>query len=148
MARFTFPGPYAVKVIDKDGLLAFFSFVDEETELQYRDWRLLEGENGPYIKSPTGKPYEDKNGKKQYPEYVKAAFDKEGKKRPKGNQFFADLFEAVMEEFENRKQGGGKPRSSNAAPSRSAKGAFVPRSRVSADTAFSSGLNDDDDLPF
>lgn len=142
-------GKSAMRVIDKKNLLAFFDFHDDETGLMYRDFKLMNGKNGMFVGSPTGEPYEDKNGDTKYPEYVSATYDpdEKNKRHPAADEFFKGLSEAAQAEYEKLSDGStdddeddrparSSKKKSGAGPvSRSA-----PRSRKEEE--------EDDDLPF
>jgi hypothetical protein len=151
MARFTFPGQYAMRVIDKDQLLAFFTFVDTETGLEYRDWKLMTGSNGRYVGSPTGKPYKDKEGKDQYPKFVREAYDVESKKRVQaGVEWFAALLEAAEAEYEQRSAGGSGGSTGRSTNRSSGKGSYTrpAASKMKYEDMFATDGDGDDDLPF
>jgi hypothetical protein len=151
MSRFTIAtrkgGKTAMRVIDKKNLLAFFDFQDNDTGLMYRDFKLMNGKNGPWVGSPTGEPYEDKNGDTKYPEYVSAIYDPDEKnsRNPAGDEFFKGVAEVALEEYEKLSDGSTdddedaprkpKKKKSGTGPVRSA-----PRSRTEDE--------EEDELPF
>lgn len=150
MSRFTIAerkgGKSAMRVINKKNLLAFFDFQDNDTGLLYRDFKLMNGKNGVFVGSPTGEPYEDKNGDTQYPKYVDAIYDgdEKNKRNPAGDDFFKGVAEVAQEEYDKLSDGASEEDERPARSSKKKSGAgpvrSAPRSRSTED--------EDDDLPF
>lgn len=142
MARFRFPPRFGMRVRNDGNTLAFFNFVDTETMLEFKDWKLMNGSNGMFVSAPTGKPYVNGEGKKIFPPYVAVAF--EGKTRsPKGDQWIKELTEAAVAEY-NQTNGSDAPVTS---PRKSGSGVFEPSGGKKATYDASFGA-EDDDLPF
>lgn len=102
MGRFFIP-ENRIRVQNEGTLLAFFSFVDNDTGLEYQDWRLIDGKNGPFAASPSGKPYTPKGSDKAvYPSLVQPSWDKEAKnnRNPKGVAFMTALTTAAYEAYQ------------------------------------------------
>ena len=77
-------------------LLAYFTFVDNETGLEYSNWRLVTGSNGVFVSSPF-ETYDNPEKGPQYYNYVKAAYDTkaENNRNAKGDKYIKDLAEAA-----------------------------------------------------
>ena len=88
MGRFDFSGEYAIRPIEGSGkLLAAIDFLDTETGLIYRDFRLFDSVNGRFMKSE--QRLHEKNGEVRRIPYVQAA---------KENQTGRDWFDALSVE--------------------------------------------------
>ncbi len=94
---------------NRETLLAFFTFVDNETKLEYSNWRLLNGSNGPFVGSPSESYDHPQKGMQYYP-YVRPAYDanEETKRSPKGDAFMKEVMEADFAFYES-KSGGTTP---------------------------------------
>ena len=105
MARFFIPEKF-FRVQKRDTLLAFFSFVDNETGLEYTNWRLLQGTKGPFVGAPS-ETYDHPTKGKQYYPYVRPAYDstREDKRNPKGDAFMQELTEAVWAVYDKKSAG-------------------------------------------
>ena len=143
-SRFAFPGKNALRIKEQKHLLAYFNFVDLSTGLEYRDFRLLNGQNGAFVAGPF-RTYEDKDGETRYSDFVRPAFDAESSERNEvGVAFFAELTEAALEEFERVKAEGGSGTQSRTSGSKSGakkSGRGPVRQPAGHD-------DDDEDLPF
>lgn len=94
------------RVRDDGTLLAYFSFVDNETGLEYSNWRLVTGKEGVFVSSPF-ESYDHKEKGMQYYNYVKPAYDSKADKNrnPKGVAFMTELSK-VAHAFYQTKQSG------------------------------------------
>lgn len=147
MARFTFPGKLAMRVQNGEGKVkAYFNFIDTETGLEYKDWKLMDGENGMFVSAPTGKPYQKEGqAKPVYPPYIMVAFDTNKQKMKAGLNWVAELKDAAIEEYEGRIAGNSRA----AAPTarKSGAGAFPNRGgKMDYEKMFPQ--DDESELPF
>ena len=131
---------YRLRVMNKENLLAYFDFVDQDNGLEYQDWQLMKGKNGLFVSAPGKKPYENKDKKTIYPKYVAPAYDgaAETKRSPSGEKFFADVLAAaktVYDLLNTDEQPAARAKKSGAGP--------LP-STVPDDL----GPDESDDLPF
>lgn len=80
----------------KTKLLAFFTWVDNDTGLEYSNWRLVEGKNGLFVSSPC-EQYDHPEKGPQFYNYVKAAYDKtaENNRNAKGDELIAQVLVAA-----------------------------------------------------
>jgi DNA-binding cell septation regulator SpoVG len=102
-SRFTFRGEYDMRLLDSSGsMLAFFNFQDTELGLEFKDFKLFEGKNGVFVKSPS-RSYEDAEGEEKYSEYVRAMYDSDEKAFDEvGTAYFEEVAEAAYAEYERR----------------------------------------------
>lgn len=106
--RFYFP-ERLFRIRDDGNLMAFFTFVDNTTGLEYSNWRLMSGVNGIFISSPAqAKDPKDGTPVKYY-NYVKAAYDSktENKRNAKGDQYLQSLAEAAHTVYQRLQNGAG-----------------------------------------
>lgn len=103
--RFYFPEKF-FRVRDTGTLMAYFSFVDNETGLEYSNWRLVSGNQGNFVSSPF-ETYEHPTEGTKYYNFVKTAYDKkqDSKRSPKGDAYLQDLADAAYA-FYQKLQGG------------------------------------------
>ena len=99
--RFKIEGQYSMRVVKKKNLLAFFSFVDTETGIEYFDWRLMKGANGIFI-GPPNRSYE-KDGETKWSDYIRIAYKNGSEGGPKA---FDAITRAALETFNDA---GGQP---------------------------------------
>lgn len=120
------------RVIQSGSLLAGFTFVDNETGLEYNDWKLVQGPTGPFVSSPSRK-YEHQ-GQTKYSNFVQAAYDKtqDNNQSPKGRSYLDELNEVVIAKYNAAKNAGGGS----------------ARGPVTSGAAVGGGDTDTDDLPF
>jgi hypothetical protein len=168
MSRFTITkranGQSSLRVMtlqNAPNLRAFFDYQDNESGLTLRDWKLMTGVNGPFVNSPTGKPYKGPDGADVHPKLVQATYDASAssKRSPAGDAYFQELCDVAVAEFEAqggsiepaRRAGGGQGRGQGrggGTPSGQGRSA-VPKTRTNDFEDFPGSLNDeDDDLPF
>lgn len=88
-SRFQFPEKYALRVIDKNGLLASFSIIDRELGITFNDMRLIEGKNGVFVAS-AAREYEPKGGGKKYINYIAPLYDFDSKTTDENGQAYFD----------------------------------------------------------
>jgi len=102
-SRFYFPDRFT-RLMDRETLLMFFTFVDNDTGLEYSNWRLLSGSNGHFVASPSEAFDHPQKGMQYYP-YVRAAYDAqaESKRSAKGDAFMTALTQAAYEQYEKMK---------------------------------------------
>lgn len=107
-----------VRPANKPGAtLAFFDFVDTQTGVEYRDFVLLKGSNGTFVKSPF-KEFEGRDGPARMP-FVRAERDNE-----LGQQWFDEVcVEAETALVTSAKDSVFKPVTN---PTTSGKGAVAP----------------------
>lgn len=68
---FTFPPKFAMRLNTagtNKSTLAYFNVVNNETGLEFRDVRLIEGKDGRFVAAPF-RTYEDKDGKTQFSDF-------------------------------------------------------------------------------
>lgn len=114
----------SLRIIHKNSLLAFFNFVDTETGLEYKDWKLMAGKHGNFVGSPCAPSYENKEGRTIYPPYIQPAYDPEteSKRNAKGEEFCKAILLVAQAEYD--KLSGGSvsdrpaPKRSGAGPTR------------------------------
>ena len=97
-ARFTFPGKYAMR-LNKKGkgkTRAYFTVVDNKLGVEFRDMRLIEGEDGFFVAAPF-RTYEDGDGDTQYFDYFRAAYDTDNETKDENGMAW---FEAICEAAE------------------------------------------------
>jgi DNA-binding cell septation regulator SpoVG len=143
--RFKIEGQYSMKVVKKKSLLAFFSFVDTETGLEYFDWRLMKGTNGVFI-GPPSRSYE-KDGETRYSDYIRIT-DKN--KNEDGKEWFAEVTAAALKKFKALDDSDEDEDEEEERPARRAT-AGAGASRSSARGAAKNppiGEDDDDEVPF
>jgi hypothetical protein len=144
MSRFYFPGESAVRINRGEGsTIAYFSVVDMETGVEYRDMRLMEGgRDGHFVKGPYRQYTVNGETKPRFSDYVRAAYDESaGAWNKAGQKWFAELMKAALAEYNRRLNG-------NAAPSTPAPAAQSNRPASPA-AALAKELDDGDwDLPF
>jgi hypothetical protein len=149
MARFSFPGQYSMKVLNKKSLLAFFTFVDRETGLEFKDWRLQKRNDGSgfFVTSPDDKYFDKKENKDKYIPYVRVALTKEKERCEKGEEFMAELCQAALAEYRRRGDGSdGAEEKDPPRSSRSSSGGKSSGGKMDYEKMFPA--DDDDDLPF
>lgn len=115
--RFYFPD-VRFRVIQKGTLLAGFTFVDNETGLEYNDFKLIQGPNGTFVSGPS-REYQDREGNTKYSNHVQPAYDKsqENKQSPKGREYFDALHNAVQQKYQQKlNNSGGGQQSSGRGP--------------------------------
>lgn len=96
-SRFKIPREYGMRVMHgKEPLLAFFNFIDTELGLEFTDWRLIDGQNGVFVASPS-REYTNKAGEKKYTNYIYAA--SQGKDED-GRAWLDELAEVAEEVWE------------------------------------------------
>lgn len=102
MSRFYIPEKF-FRPQNKNNLLAFFSFVDNETGLEYSNWRLIQGSNGHFVGSPSERYEHPEKGMQYYP-HVRPAYDPnaENNRNKKGEKYMQALAEAVYEVYEKK----------------------------------------------
>lgn len=106
---------------DKDKLMGYFNFVDTQTGLEFRDFRLINGAEGVFAAGPF-RTYEGADNKQKFSDYVRIAYDTEAKQRDEvGNAFFEELAEAAHNQYQNTEADAPAPRK-GAAPAKSARG--------------------------
>lgn len=120
MNRFYFPDIF-FNVRNSGNLLAFFSFVDNETGLEYSNWRLVQGANGVFVSSPFQTYQPEGATEPKYYNFVKPAYDKnaESKRNAKGSEFFDALCDAAKAYYDRKTDGavsGGPPASTGRGP--------------------------------
>lgn len=79
MARFKFPKKYAMRLNEgakNKNTLAYFTIIDTELGLEFRDVQLKTGKNGVFVSSPF-RSYEDKEGETKYVNFWRASYDEE-----------------------------------------------------------------------
>lgn len=148
--RFQFPEKYAMRLVEKPGgkVLAYFTIIDTEIGIEFRDVRLMKGSNGVFVASPF-RDYE-KNGKKQYSDFWRAAWDEQSSERSeRGVAYLEEMTEAAKELYERLSSGSGD--SESAAPRRG-KAAAAPAKRSARGPVKPPVVDEDDDeepdLPF
>src|SRR5690606_35156655 len=103
------------RVWDKNPV-ATFSFVDNESGLEYRDFKLFKrADGGFFVKSPNARSYEDKQGNQKFIQAVRAAYV-DGEYDEVGVQWFDDLAEAAFTVYAAKVKE--EKRSSRSAPSK------------------------------
>lgn len=94
--RFKFDGDRAMRVMKKGSLLAFFNFTDRELGIQFMDWRLINGKNGPFV-GPPAREYE-KDGERKFSDYIRVA---DNNKNDDGKEWMEALAKAAYKHFES-----------------------------------------------
>lgn len=125
--RFFFPEKF-FRIHDKKNILAFFTFVDNTTGMEYHNWRIVQGSNGTFVGSPFD-VYDPKDGSKvKYYDHVRPAYDpkQDNKRAVKGEEFVKALHDAAYAMYERKK------------------GAVTSGAPASG----AGPVDDDDDLPF
>lgn len=109
MARFIFPGKYAMRPMKGKGkkkskVLAYFNVVDTKIGIEFRDVRLIEGENGVFVGAPF-RTYE-KNNETKYSDYWRAAYDEDTEARNEtGVAYLEEMAEAAYEKYRESAEG-------------------------------------------
>lgn len=140
-------------------LLAYFDFLDTDTGLEYRGWRLFEGARGTFVKSPA-RPYPNRNGETKYEDFVTPIYNrKTGEFSQQGQDYLADVAAEALrayeagefeESFNRRESGSREGRDNRSRQSNSRAGNHETRSGRGPRTP-SEGrrpARDMDDLPF
>jgi hypothetical protein len=108
-ARFIFPGEYDFRLVKpskggkggkkKSTLLAYFNVRDTQLGIEFRDMRLIEGENGVFVGSAF-RTYENGKGETKYSNYVQAAWDEDTDARDEnGVAYFEGIAEAAYAKY-------------------------------------------------
>jgi DNA-binding cell septation regulator SpoVG len=141
--RFQFPGKYAMRPVKngKGNVLAYFTTVDTEIGIEFRDVRLIEGKNGVFVAAPF-RSYE-KDGKTEYSDFWRAAYDVDAEARDeRGVKYVEEMAQAAFAKYQEAMGGeasaprGSDRGASSSAPSgarRSGRGPVNRPSGVSAD---------------
>ena len=84
------------RVRDDGNLMAFFTWVDNETGFEYSNWRLVNGQNGVFVSSPFEK-YDHPEKGTQFYTYVRPAYDAkaDNKRNAKGEALIQQVCEAA-----------------------------------------------------
>jgi len=105
-----------MRVHNNKNLLAFFTFIDTATGLEYRDFKLCTGKNGIYVSSPS-QSYE-KDNETKYVNQVQAAYDPDAQynRNPKGVEFMEKLAEAAYAVYQSKGAGASQAEASARGP--------------------------------
>ena len=90
--RFDFSADFAIVPLAEGNTLAFLNFVDNESGLRYRDFKLVKGKNGPFVVSSQRQT--TKAGKTLWVNAVEAV-----KGNTKGESFFAGILEDAVDAY-------------------------------------------------
>jgi DNA-binding cell septation regulator SpoVG len=114
--RFFFPD-IRFRVVQKGTLLASFTFVDNETGLEYNDFKLIQAAGGTFVSAPS-REYVTREGQKKYSNYIQAAYDAAAEKNqnPKGTAFMQALTDAAIQKYQAKLNGGGQAVASGRGP--------------------------------
>lgn len=124
---FIFDGAYAMRVVDKGNIMAYFTTVFTPLGMEFRDVRLIKGKNGAFVAAPF-RSYES-NGETKYADFWRPAYDKANNARnADGVAFVEAMAEAAMAEYNARKGGSQSAGSSSkpAAARKSGRGPVAP----------------------
>lgn len=99
-SRFYFPEKF-FRPQNKGTILAFFTFVDNETGLEYSSFRLVNGQKGVFVSSPSEK-YQD-----NYYNHVRPAYDHkaEDNRNAVGKEYMQALTDAAYEFYQKKQDG-------------------------------------------
>ena len=102
--RVYIPGAPMFRVRDTNNLMAYFTWVDNETGLEYSNWRLVRGQNGVFVSSPF-ESYEHPEKGMQYYNYVRPAYDSkaENKRNSKGEELIAEVLRMAEAKYHELK---------------------------------------------
>lgn len=102
--RVYIPGAPMFRVRDDGNLMAFFTWVDNTTGLEYSNWRLTNGQNGVFVSSPFEK-YDHPEKGMQFYNYVRPAYDakEETKRNAKGIALLAEVQKAAEDMYHSIK---------------------------------------------
>lgn len=112
MSRFHFPGESAIRINRGEGsTIAYFSVVDLETGVEYRDMRLMEGgRDGHFVKGPYRKYTVNGETQPRFSDYVRAAYDESAAAwNQAGQKWFAELAKVALAEYNRRVNGNAAP---------------------------------------
>jgi DNA-binding cell septation regulator SpoVG len=89
-----------MRLADGDGkLLAYFTIIDTELGITFRDFRLLNGSNGVFVTSPY-RSY-DKDGETKYVQFVEPAYDEQEEARSEaGTAYFDEMAQVAYARYE------------------------------------------------
>ena len=137
---FIFDGQYAMRVVDKDNIMAYYTTTFTPLGMEFRDVRLLKGKNGAFVAAPF-RSYES-NGETKYADFWRPAYDKANNARnADGVAFVEAMAEAAMAEYDRRKNGGSSASSaSKPAARKSGRGPVAPVVAGGEDEDDGSGL--------
>lgn len=125
---FIFDGQYAMRVVDKGNIMAYFTTTFTPLGLELRDVRLLKGKNGAFVAAPF-RSYES-NGETKYADFWRPAYDKDNNARnADGVAFVEAMAAAAMAEYERRKGGSSGSAGSSSKPAaarKSGRGPLAP----------------------
>lgn len=106
--RFRFPEKYAMRVVNKAGskVLAYFTIIDNEIGIEFRDVRLMKGSKGNFVAAPF-RDYE-KDGQKKYADFWRPAWNEEAEERDeRGVAYVEEMLRAAQELYDSISSGEG-----------------------------------------
>jgi hypothetical protein len=124
MSRFVFPAKYAMRLNTSDknkSTLAYFTIIDLETGIEFRDCQLKARKDGGHFVSAPFRSYEQ-DGETKYVNFWRAAYDEDaGAYMESGVAFLEEMTEAALKKYRAlSKDGGGSSggRSNGGRPSK------------------------------
>lgn len=104
MAKFSWPKQYAMRLNTSgknERTLAYFNIINEDTGIEFRDVRLIEGKEGMFA-APPFRSYEDTKTKEtKYADYWRAAFDDDtNARREDGVAFMEAMTQFAVKKYQ------------------------------------------------
>lgn len=151
MSRFAFPAKYAMRLVEKrdSKVLAYFTIIDTEIGIEFKDVRLMKGKNGVFVAAPFREW--QKNGQKQYSDFWRAAWDEEaGERNERGVAYLEEMTAAANELYDKLSNGGerGGDEEDAPAPRRRAPAKRSARGPVKPPKVEAPEDEEQDDFPF
>jgi hypothetical protein len=106
--RFYVPEKF-MRIRDDGKFLAFFGFIDNETGLEYRSFRLVQGQYGVFAGSPSHSYQKPGEPKPSYVDHVQPAYAPEEEKKQdlRGRAWFEEVAQVAHAVYQKIKSTGG-----------------------------------------